>query len=55
VTGPEPDEVVLVSGQDVIFAIANEGLRVGEALKLGLIRPYGPQEKIARFLRLAGT
>jgi hypothetical protein len=55
VTGPEPDEVVLVSGQDVIFAIANEGLRVGEALKLGLIRAYGPQEKIARFLRLTGT
>ena len=47
------DELVLVSGQDVIHAIANEGLGVGEAIRLGLIRAYGPQEKIARFLRLA--
>ena len=55
VAGPERDEVVLISGQDVVFAIANEGLHVGEAFKLGLIRAYGPQEKIARLLQLAGT
>jgi hypothetical protein len=53
VSGPLPDQVVLVSGQDVIHAIANERLGIGEAISLGLIRSYGPQDKIAHFLRLA--
>ncbi len=55
VTGPQPDQVVLVSGQDVIHAIADGGLGLGEAYGLGLIRAYGSEEKIARFLRLART
>ena len=61
VTGPQPDQVVLVSGQDVIHAIANGGLGLGEAYGLGLVRAYGrrkecwlwPEQEIARFVRLA--
>jgi hypothetical protein len=52
VTGPQPNQVVLVSGQDVIHAIANEELGLGEAYRLGLMRSYGPAEEIARLLRL---
>jgi hypothetical protein len=53
VSGPQPDHLVLVSGEDVIRAIANEELGIGEAYRLGLIRSYGSEENIARFLRLA--
>jgi hypothetical protein len=49
VAGPQPDQLVLVSGQDVISAIANEALDIGEAQVLGLIRLYGTQPQTARF------
>jgi hypothetical protein len=49
VSGPQPDHLVLVSGQDVIHAIANEGLGIGEAHRRGLIRLYGAELQIARF------
>ena len=50
VTGPQPDDLVVVSGQEVIRAIANDRLGIGEAHGLGLIRTYGSEEKLARFV-----
>jgi hypothetical protein len=49
VSGPQKGQLVLVSGQDVIHAIANEGLGIGEAVGRGLIRLYGTELQIARF------
>ena len=49
VSGPQKDQLVLVSGQDVIHAIANEGLGIGEADRRGLIRLYGTEPQIAQF------
>ncbi|ASY65182.1 hypothetical protein SJ05684_b42000 (plasmid) [Sinorhizobium sojae CCBAU 05684] len=50
VTGPEPEDVVLVSGEAVIAEIASGGLTIGKAHELGLIRLYGPAAKRALFL-----
>jgi hypothetical protein len=50
VPGPLPDQLVVVSGQDVIHAIANDGLGIGEAHRLGLIRLYGNDTQVAAFL-----
>lgn len=47
--GPRPNDLVMVSGQDVIHAIANAQLGIGEAHGLGLIRLYGTERQIARF------
>ncbi len=41
VSGPQSDQLVLVSGQNVIRAIANKELGIAEADRLGLIRLYG--------------
>ena len=38
------EKLVLVSGQNVILAIANERLGIGEAHSLGLIHLYGTDE-----------
>jgi hypothetical protein len=48
-SGPRPDDLVVVSGQDVIHAIANGTLGIDEAHALGLIRLYGTQLQVARF------
>ncbi|WP_085032358.1 hypothetical protein [Ensifer aridi] len=50
VTGPEPGDVVLVSGEIVIGEIASGRLTIRKAHELGLIRLYGPAAQQARFL-----
>ncbi|QFI69065.1 hypothetical protein [Sinorhizobium alkalisoli] len=50
VTGPEPEDVVLVSGEAVIGEIASGRLTFGKARELGLVRLYGPAAKRALFL-----
>jgi hypothetical protein len=50
VSGPQPDDLVLVSGEDVMREIANGRLMIDEARKLGLIRFYGPERHVAQFL-----
>jgi hypothetical protein len=47
--GPQPDELVLVSSENVIHGIANKELGIGEAHRLGMIRCYGTERQIARF------
>jgi hypothetical protein len=47
--GPRPDDLVVISGQDVIHAIANARLGIDEAYRLGLIRLYGTERQIAGF------
>ena len=48
--GPQPGDLVVISGQNVIRAIADDRLAIGEAHGLGLIRLYGSEKQIAAFL-----
>jgi hypothetical protein len=50
VAGPQAGDLILVSGEDVIRAVAGGGLAIGEAYDRGLIRLYGNETQIARFL-----
>lgn len=50
VSGAEPGDLVLVSGESVISEIANRRLTVGQAAKTGLMRIYGSEEQKAQFL-----
>lgn len=50
VSGPQKGQLVLVSGQNVIHAIANGELGIAEAHRLGLIRFYGSEQQIAAIL-----
>jgi hypothetical protein len=50
VSGPQADDLVVVTGEDVIGEIAGDRLTVGEAYRLGLMRTYGTEEQIALFL-----
>ena len=50
VSGPQPGDLVLISGRGVIAEIAHGRLDVGEAHRLGLVRLYGPEQQRARFL-----
>ncbi|ACP21961.1 hypothetical protein NGR_b04990 (plasmid) [Sinorhizobium fredii NGR234] len=50
VTGPEPDDLVLVSGESVIGEIASGRLTIGKAHEIGLIRLYGSAAQQAQFL-----
>jgi len=54
VTGPEAEDLVVISGEEVIRAIADNTLTVSEAYRLGLIRLYGTKEQVASFLTLHG-
>ena len=50
VAGPQPGDLVLISGEGVIAEIANGRLDMGEAHRLGLVRMYGSEEQRAQFL-----
>jgi hypothetical protein len=50
VTGPAPGDLVVVSEEIVIRAVADGRLAIGEAARQGLIRFYGSDEQRARFL-----
>jgi hypothetical protein len=50
VPAPETDDLVVVSGEDVIAEIVNARMSINEARKLGLIRLYGSDAQIAGFL-----
>jgi hypothetical protein len=52
VSGPQGGDLVMISGEEVIRAIANDRLAVGEAYRSGLIRLYGTDEQVASFLTL---
>jgi hypothetical protein len=50
VTGPTPGDVVLVSGESVIFEIVAGRLTIGEAYDRGYLRLYGTKERVDQFL-----
>ena len=50
VSGAEPGDLVVVSGEAVIAEIANGRLTIGEAGTRGLIRLYGSEEQKAKFI-----
>jgi hypothetical protein len=50
VPAPASGELVVVSGEGVIAEIANARLSIAEARRLGLIRLYGSEAQIDRFL-----
>jgi len=52
VSAPPVGELVLITGEDVVREIANHRLSVSDAYRQGLIRLYGPETEIARFLQL---
>ena len=52
VSGPRPGDAVLVSGETVIGEIAGGRLAFGDAHRLGLIRFYGSDGQLARFVEL---
>jgi hypothetical protein len=52
VAGPEAGDLVVISGEEVIRAIANNRLTVGEAYGSGLIRLYGTGDQVRSFLTL---
>ena len=52
VSGPEPGDLVLISGEGVIREITRNHLTIGDAFRRGLIRLYGTEEQVALFLTL---
>jgi hypothetical protein len=52
VSAPQPEDLVLISGEDVVRQIANRRLSIGDAHRLGLMRFYGSEDQVARFLAL---
>jgi hypothetical protein len=50
VSGPQPGNIVLVSDTNVIRAVADGRLSIGDAHRLGLIRLYGSDDRRAQFL-----
>jgi hypothetical protein len=52
VSGPQTGDLVVVSGEEVIRAIVDARLTVGEAWRSGLLRLYGTDEQIRSFLTI---
>jgi hypothetical protein len=52
VSGPQAGDLVIISGEEVLRAVANDRLTVGEAYRSGLIRLYGTDEQVRSFLTL---
>jgi hypothetical protein len=52
VSGPQAGDLVVISGEEVIRAVVNNRLTVGEAYRSGLIRLYGTDEQVVSFLTL---
>jgi hypothetical protein len=52
VSGAQAGDLVVISGEEVIRAVANNRLAVGEAYRSRLIRLYGTDEQVAAFLVL---
>jgi hypothetical protein len=51
-SGPQAEDLVLISGEEVIREIARNRLTLGEAHRQGLIRLYGTLQQVALFLTL---
>jgi hypothetical protein len=50
VSSPQAGDLVVISGEEVIRAVASNALTVGEAYRAGLIRLYGTDEQVRSFL-----
>jgi hypothetical protein len=51
-SGPQPGDLVLISGEEVVREVTRNRLTIGEAHRHGLIRLYGTEEQVALFLTL---
>ena len=51
ISGAQPGDLVLVSGEAVVTEIAARRLTFGQAVARGVVRLYGPAPQIAQFLR----
>lgn len=52
--GPQSEDLVIVTGQDVIREIVAERLSLAQALKLGLVRHYGKPGQVDAFVTAYG-
>ena len=52
VSGPQAGDLVVISGEEVLRAVANDRLTVAEAYRSGLVRLYGTDEQVRSFLAL---
>ena len=52
VSGPQAGDLVVISGEEVLRAVANDRLTVAEAYRSGLVRLYGTDEQVRSFLTL---
>jgi hypothetical protein len=52
VSGPQAGDLVVISGEVAIRAVANNGLTIREAYRSGLLRLYGTDEQVRSFLAL---
>jgi hypothetical protein len=52
VSGPQAGDLVVISGEEVLRAVANDRLIVAEAYRSGLVRLYGTDEQVRSFLTL---
>jgi hypothetical protein len=50
VSGPQAGDLLVISGEEVLRAVANDRLTVGDAYRSGLIRLYGTHEQVRSFL-----
>jgi hypothetical protein len=50
VSGPQAGDLVIISGEEVLRAVASDRLTIGEAYRSGLIRLYGTDEQVRSFL-----
>ena len=51
-SGPRAEDLVVITGEEVIRAIVDHRLTVGDAYRSGLMRLYGMDEQVASFLAL---
>jgi hypothetical protein len=54
VSAPEAGELVIISGEEVIRAISDGALTLGEAYRAGLLRLYGTAQQVRAFLTIYG-
>lgn len=50
ISGPQDDDVVIVTETSVLMAIVSASLSIGEAVNMGVLRLYGAQAEVEMFL-----
>jgi len=50
ISGPQDDDVVIVTETSVLMAIVTASVSIGEAVDMGVLRLYGAQDRVEMFL-----